>query len=220
MSESTYVINIGRSLGSGGREIGRRLAEYFKIAYYDKEILALAAGESGLSQDVFERNDEHKGFFRSVFGGLAPIVSADFYHDELSDDALFRIQSDAIRKAANEHSCVFIGRCADYVLREKQRKVNIFVAANLEDRIRRVAEGENVTQKQARKIIEQGDRARANFYNFYSNGTWGAADTYDLCINTSVLGIDETFLLVRDFVIKKLHPVVPQQHSNLTPEIF
>ncbi|MBP3786057.1 MAG: cytidylate kinase-like family protein [Bacteroidaceae bacterium] len=220
MSENTYVINIGRSLGSGGRVIGKRLADYFRIAYYDKEILTLAAGESGLSPDIFERNDERKGFFRSVIGSLAPIMSGDFYNNQLSDDELFRIQSDAIRKAANAHSCVFIGRCADYVLREKQRKVNIFVAADVKDRAERIMQSQKISLKQAMKLIEQGDNARANYYNFYSNGTWGSADTYDLCINSSTLGIDDTFELVKEFVIKKVHPILPEGREADIPEIF
>lgn len=204
MANNTFVINVGRQLGAGGRTIGHRLAETFRAGYYDKEILSLAAQDSGMSKEMFERTDEHKSFFRSVFGTIAPVISSDFYGNQLSDENLFRIQSDAIRKEASRHSCVFIGRCADYVLREHPRRVSIFISASLEDRLRRVMEVSKCSRKEAMKIIENGDRARADFYNFYSNKTWGVADTYDLCINSSALGIDGTFEIVRDFVARRL----------------
>lgn len=204
MNEKTFVINIGRQLGAGGRTLGHRLATHFRIGYYDKELLALAAKESGFCEEIFERNDERKGFFRSVLGTLVPIMSGDFYNNQISDESLFRIQSDAIRKAAEEHSCVFIGRCADYVLRDKQRVVNVFISADREDRARRLMERHNIDRRAALKLIETGDDHRANYYNFYSSGTWGSADTYHLCINSGALGMDGTFELIKDFVIRKL----------------
>ena len=165
-----FVINIGRQLGSGGRAIGHILAKDFGIAYYDKEILALAAKESGFCKEVFERNDEHKGFFRSVLGNIWPVL----------------------------------GRCADYVLRDFPRCVNVFVAADVEDRLERICRAQGVDEKTARRIMEQGDSQRADFYNFYSPGLWGAADTYHLCINSSVLGIEGTATFIKEFVKKKL----------------
>ena len=201
-----FVINIGRQLGSGGRAIGHILAKDFGIAYYDKEILALAAKESGFCKEVFERNDEHKGFFRSVLGNIWPFFgsTSDFETNPLSEENLFRLQSDAIRKAAAEHSCIFIGRCADYVLRDFPRCVNVFVAADVEDRLERICRAQGVDEKTARRIMEQGVSQRADFYNFYSPGLWGAADTYHLCINSSVLGIEGTATFIKEFVKKKL----------------
>lgn len=201
-----FVINIGRQLGSGGRAIGHILAKEFGIAYYDKEILALAAKESGFCEEIFAKNDEHKGFFRSVLGNLIPFFGGgpSFYDNQLSEESLFRMQSEAIRKAAADHSCIFIGRCADYVLRDYPRCVNVFVAADPEDRLKRICEQMNVERKAAERIMEQGDSKRADFYNFYSQGTWGAAATYHLCINSSVLGLEGTAAFIKEFVIKKL----------------
>ena len=186
-----FIINIGRSLGSGGRAIGHILAKDFDIAYYDREILNLAAKESGFCAEVFERNDEKNRFLRTL-GNIIPFIGggATYYDNELSNENLFRIQSEAIRKAAADHSCIFIGRCADYVLRDNPRCVNVFITANMEDRIASVMKWNNCTAEKAQEVIEKGDSERASFYNFYSSGTWGAASTYHLCINSSVLGIE------------------------------
>lgn len=201
-----FIINIGRSLGSGGRAIGHILAKDFDIAYYDREILNLAAKESGFCAEVFERNDEKNRFLRTL-GNIIPFIGggATYYDNELSNENLFRIQSEAIRKAAADHSCIFIGRCADYVLRDNPRCVNVFITANMEDRIASVMKWNNCTAEKAQEIIEKGDSERASFYNFYSSGTWGAASTYHLCINSSVLGIEETAVLINNFVIQKLN---------------
>ena len=202
---SPFVINIGRSLGSGGRAIGHILAKEFNIAYYDREILALAAKESGFCAEVFERNDEKNRFLRTL-GNIIPFIGggSTYYNNELSNENLFRIQSDAIRKAAEDHSCIFIGRCADYVLRNHPRCVNVFVTADMDDRIANVMKWNNCSAEKAQSIIEKGDSERAEFYNFYSSGTWGAASTYHLCINSSVLGIEGTAVFIKEFVIKKL----------------
>ena len=201
-----FIINIGRSLGSGGRAIGHILAKDFDIAYYDREILNLAAKESGFCAEVFERNDEKNRFLRTL-GNIIPFIGggATYYDNELSNENLFRIQSEAIRKAAADHSCIFIGRCADYVLRDNPRCVNVFITANMEDRIASVMKWNNCTAEKAQEIIEKGDSERASFYNFYSSGTWGAASTYHLCINSSVLGIEETAVLIKNFDIQKLN---------------
>lgn len=202
-----FIINIGRSLGSGGRAIGHILAKDFDIAsLYDREILNLAAKESGFCAEVFERNDEKNRFLRTL-GNIIPFIGggATYYDNELSNENLFRIQSEAIRKAAADHSCIFIGRCADYVLRDNPRCVNVFITANMEDRIARVMKWNNCSAEKAQEIIEKGDSERASFYNFYSSGTWGAASTYHLCINSSVLGIEETAVLIKNFVIQKLN---------------
>ncbi len=204
-TQSPFVINIGRSLGSGGRAIGKLLAKEFGIDYYDREILALAAKESGFCPEVFEKSDEKNRFLRTL-GNIIPFVGSGsaYYDNELSNENLFRIQSDAIRKAASERSCIFIGRCADYVLREHPRCVNVFVTADMDYRVSKVAEWENCSREKALDIIEKGDDERASFYNFYSSGTWGAAATYHLCINSSVLGIEGTAQFIKEFVERKL----------------
>lgn len=200
-----FIINIGRSLGSGGRAIGHILAKEFGIAYYDREILNLAAKESGFCPEVFERSDEKNRFLRTL-GNIIPFFGggSTYYNNELSNENLFRLQSEAIRKAAADHSCIFIGRCADYVLRDFPRCVNVFITADMTDRISSVVKRNGCTENEARSIIERGDKERANFYNFYSSGTWGAASTYHLCINSSVLGIDRTAEYIKQFIIDKL----------------
>lgn len=126
MEENTFVINVGRQLGSGGKEIGLRLADMFGIQCYDKELLVRAAKESGIDADNFVNSDERKKGFRSFFSNFIPLIgSGDFYGNPISEETLFRIQSETIKKIAKEHSCIFIGRCADYVLRHKQRVANI-----------------------------------------------------------------------------------------------
>lgn len=141
-----------------------------------------------------------------TLGNIIPFIGGGttYYNNELSNENLFRIQSEAIRKAATDHSCIFIGRCADYVLRDYPRCVNVFIAADMKDRIANVMKWSNCTVEKAEEIIEKGDSQRADFYNFYSSGTWGAADTYHLCINSSVLGIEQTAAFIKEFVIKKL----------------
>ena len=200
-----FVINIGRSLGSGGRAIGRLLQKELNIAYYDREILNLAAKESGLCAEVFEHADEKNRFLRTL-GNMIPFIggSESFYPGELSEENLFRIQADAIRKAAADHSCIFIGRGADYVLREFPRCVNVFVTADMKDRIQAVCQHENVNEQKARERIEQVDKERARFYNFFTSGTWGTAATYDLCINSSILGMEGSADFIKQFALKKL----------------
>ncbi len=200
------IINVGRQLGSGGRIIGNRIAQDFNIKFYDKELLDLAAQESGFDKRFFERNDEHKGFLKVLFSPFAPIFgSSNPYANQLSDESLFKFQSDAIRKAAEKDSCVFVGRCADYILRDFPNKVDIFITADMADRVKRVSETLDISEKEAEKKCIEGDENRAKYYNYYSAKTWGRAESYDLCINSSVLGIDSTIELVEDFISQKLH---------------
>ncbi len=220
MSEP-YVICIGRQLGSGGRQIGHILAQELDINYYDKEILSIAAEESGLGRNVFERTDEHKGFFRSFLGAVQPFIGGgDFYANQLSEENLFTLQSGVIKKLASEHSCLFIGRVADYILRDHPRRITIFISANMEDRARRVMDERKVDFKQAIHLIQEGDNQRAGYYNFYSSGTWGSADTYDLCINSSLLGISETAAFIKEFIAKRINLEFMPDVNQPTPELF
>lgn len=207
MDNKTYVINIGRQLGSGGRQIGHMLAERFGFAYYDKEILSMASEDSGLSTEIFERSDENKGILRSVFGSIIPFLagSDNIYGNQISDEALFRIQSDSIRRAAESRSCVFIGRCADYVLRDKAEIVNIFISADTDVRVHHLVGRLGVDRKSALRMIEKGDQTRADYYNFFSGKVWGAAASYHYCINSGVLGMERTADFIETFVRAKLH---------------
>ena len=133
------IINVGRQIGSGGHIIAEKLAEDFGCKCYDRELLNLAAKESGFSEKFFEQNDEQKGFFKSLFHTHLPFLSDNnFYHNDFSQEGLYKFQSDAIKKAADEGNCVFVGRTADYVLRDYKNVINVFITANIDDRIKAV----------------------------------------------------------------------------------
>ena len=198
------IINIGRQFSSGGRYISKILCEEFGCSYFDKEILDLAAKESGFSPDVFKKSDEKKSFIHTLFHLHAPMLSDDnFYNNKFSEESLFKFQCDAIRKAASQGSCLFIGRCADSVLRDEPNTVSIFLAADMEDRISRTMERYNMDEESARKTISKKDSTRASYYNYYTGKKWGAAESYDLCINTSIFGLDETAKFIADFIRKR-----------------
>jgi len=194
--EKKFVINIGRQLGSGGREIGERLAVQLGVSYYDKELIQIASKASGLCSEFFEKADEKVG--HSLIEGMFNIT--DNY---LSNETLFKLQSDVIRDLADKGSCVFVGRCADYILKDHPKSLNLFISADIDDRIRRVAAHQKISLNEAESLIEKTDKKRAGYYNYYSNKIWGAAQSYDLCINSSFLGIEQTILFIRRFAEKK-----------------
>ena len=198
----SFIINIGRQLGSGGRSIADILARHYGITAYDRKLIELAATESGLSQEFFENADEKKwhGFFHSIFSNRAAANAMGGNDSYLSNDALFKVQSDIIRDLAEKESCIFIGRCADYILRDHPRCINLFFTANLEDRVARMTSEKNITTEQAAELIEKTDRRRAAYYNYYSGKTWGAAECYDLCINTSHLGFEGTAEMLKEYI--------------------
>ena len=204
MEDKKIIINVGRQLGSGGLVIAKRLAGDLGCNFYDKELLNLAAKESGFSEKFFEQNDEKKGFFRSLFHMHAPFVSdSNFYNNKLSQESLFQFQSDAIRKAAKEHSCVFVGRCADYVLRDFDNTMSLFVTADLDERVERICERHKCDADEARKIIENKESSRASYYNYYTGKVWGHATSYDLCVNSSLLGMEGTVEFVKEFIRRR-----------------
>ena len=204
--ENKIVVTIGRQFGSGGREIGKKLAEVLGIAYYDKELMAFTARESGLCKEFFEKADE------KVSGNLSYAFSLGYsymgayapYNDILSNDGLFKLQSDAIRNLADKQSCVLVGRCADYILRNDPACISVFIHNKMENRIQRIMQNEKVTEQEAKEKIASIDKSRASYYNYYTNKTWGVASSYDLSVDASVLGIDETVLFIKSFVMKRL----------------
>lgn len=199
------IINIGRQIGSGGRIIAQMLAEEFDARFYDKELLDLAAEESGFSKKFFEQNDEQKGFFRHRFNLHLPLVGEQsFYGNNFSQESLYKFQSDAVRKAADEvGNVVFVGRTADYVLRDRQDVVNVFITANLEERITTIMERHAFSHDEARKYIENKESARASYYNYYTGKRWGHSASYDLCINSSLLGLEGTKAFIAEFIRKR-----------------
>ena len=202
--DKNIIINVGRQLGSGGHDIGRMLALDFAAKYYDRELLNLAAKESGFSEKIFEQNDEKKGFFWGLFNMGSPQVnSGSLYKSNFSQESLFQFQSDAIRKAAKEGSCVFVGRCADYVLRDFPNVVNIFITASMEYRVEQIMNKQHLNEEAARAFIEKRENQRAEYYNYYTGKKWGHAASYDLCIDSSILGLVETEKIIAEFIRKK-----------------
>jgi hypothetical protein len=198
------IINVGRQVGAGGQEIGRMLAQDFDAKFYDRELLNLAAKESGFSEKFFKQNDEKKGFLRGLFNVQSPhLTGGSLYGSNFSQDSLFQFQSDAIRKAAAEDSCVFVGRCADYILRDFENVVNIFITASMDFRVDVVSKVKQLDAEHARKLIEHVESRRAQYYNYYTGKRWGAAESYDLCIDASILGLEETEKLIADFIRKR-----------------
>ena len=202
------IINVGRQVCAGGLEIGKLLADEFQAKYYDRELLNLAAKESGFSEEFFKQSDERKGFFRSFLHlpfGNSWGGGSDFYQNNFSQESLFKFQSDAIIKAAQESSCVFVGRCADYVLRDFPNVVNVFITASLESRAQLFMKEKSVSMEEAIRRIQHIESRRASYYNYYTGKHWGQADSYDLCIDSSAIGSAATARLIAEFVRKKLN---------------
>lgn len=206
--EKLFDVNIGRQLGSGGHEIGKKIATKLNISFYDKELITLASEKSGLCVEFFEKADEEasKGIIGTLSNMHIPFIneSAIPGRNCLSNDALFKVQSEVIQMLAAIKSCVFIGRCADYILRENRHCINIFITADIEDRIKRIQTLKQIKRDAALNIIEKSERKRADYYNYYTTKTWGSAESYDLCINSSIFGIDKTVEFLCDFISMKL----------------
>lgn len=195
-----YFITIGRQLGSGGRQIGKKLADALHISYYDKEIINLASIESGLNPEIFEQADEKNcySFFENFLG-------MQLSKNYLGNENLFEIQSEIIKEESRKGSALFVGRCSDYILREFERRIDIFITANKEDRIRRTSQRKNISLKEAEELNLKIDRKRKEYYNFYNKKNWGHANSYHLCINSSVLGIEKSVNLIKSFVEQKFN---------------
>lgn len=199
------IICIGRQVGSGGGTIARLLAKEFDAALYDRELLNLAARESGFSEKFFEQNDEHRSFIKSLFH-LTPHISSDvnIYSNDFSEESLFRFQSEAIRKAASKGACVFVGRTADYILRDCPNMTSIFITANEKQRIATIARRLEIDLSAARKFMTETENRRSTYYNYYTGRKWGHADSYDLCIDSSRLGEEATAKFIAEYVRMRL----------------
>ena len=203
MEDRKVIITIGRQFGSGGRVIGHKLAERLGIAYYDKELITLASKESGICGEFFEKADEKtsNSLLKAFTMGFSLNSTIFQNNDYLSNESLFQIQSDVIRKVAAEKSCILVGRCADYILRDNKDCLSVFISASLEDRIRRAMEyNDKLKASDAEEFLRKADKSRASYYNYYTDKTWGTADSYDLCINSSYLGIDKTIDYILSFL--------------------
>ena len=200
MDGDRIIISIGRKYGSGGREIGKRLAKELGIDFYDKELITLAAKESGFSEEILKENDEnHNGSF------LYSIVMGTYTggNNLPLNHKLFLAQFDAIKKLASEKSCVIIGRCADYALEYDPNCVKVFIHADIDYRIHRVAKRHDLTLAKAKDEVTKTDKKRASYYNYYTSKRWGEAAGYDLCLDSSVIGNENAVKMIKQFIEMK-----------------
>lgn len=197
------VITIGRQFGSGGHEIGRKLAEYFGIKCYDKELLTRAAKESGFCEEMIKTHDErptNSFLYNLVMDTYSFGYNSSSYVDMPISHKVFLAQFDTIKKIAGEGPCVIVGRCADYALAEMKNCLHLFIYAEEDKKIARIMEKLEVTENKARDMMVKKDKQRQSYYNYYSSKKWGRADSYDLCINSGILGIDGTVKLIVQYI--------------------
>lgn len=205
---SNLIITIGRQFGSGGRQVGKKLAEELGINYYDKEILNVAAKESGLCQTLFENHDEkptNSFLYSLVMDTYSMGYNSGSYLDMPLNHKVFLAQFDAIKKLAERESCVIVGRCADYALEGFDNVFHVFIHADKDFRVKNVMEYDSVTEAKARDLVSKNDKQRASYYNYYTSKKWGDAKGYDLCLNSALLGVDGCVELIKHMVEIKNH---------------
>lgn len=194
MNVTNYTITIGRRMGSGGLTVARMLGQRLGITVYDKELLLMAARQAGLCPEFFERNDERRPHYLSGLFSFSMGMSQYGFYDggsAISDDHLYNAQCRFIREVAAQGPCVIVGRTADYVLRQNPNTVNVFITAGHDDCAARLVErGMAKNTAQAREMARRTNRLRAEFYNFYTDKKWGDPESYDLCLNSSRLGLE------------------------------
>jgi cytidylate kinase len=194
--DKKIIINIGRQFGGGGLGVAYELGKKLGIPVYDRELILKAAQDSGFSKGVFEESDEKKRPF-----SLSSIFANVFSETEnyMSDRGLFKMQSQTIIKIAEQGSAVIVGRCSDYILRDMECTLNVFLTSPIEVRASRLSERLGISVEEAGSLAEEKDRNRAEYYNYFTFGNWGQADTYDLCLDSSLLGIEGTADFIIDF---------------------
>ena len=191
------IINIGRSFGSGGGFVGQAIGKKLGIPVYDNELISKVAEESGYSPGLFAGSEEKRSLF-SVSSFFASGRLSYLDSGYVNDNVMFNIQSEVIRSIAQKGDAVIIGRCADYILRDL-KCLDVFVCAPLDYRIKRLMETEGIDAEQAESLIRRKDRTRETYYNYYTFGSWGQAANYDLCVDSSILGIEGTADYIIDF---------------------
>ena len=193
MSTNT-IITIERQYGSGGHLIGEKLAESLGIPFYDSELIKVAAKESGICEEIFESFDEKPttSFLYSLVMDPYSLGYNSNSFDLPLNHKVFLAAFDTIKELASKGPCVFVGRCADYALEEYDNVLSVFIHADMDARIRRIARIYDLTDAKAKDMIIKTDKKRSSYYNYYSNKRWGDVDSYDMCLNSSMLGIEGT----------------------------
>ena len=191
------IINVGRQFGSGGKSVAEAIGKTLGIPVYDNELITKAAEQSGFSESLFTKNDEKKSVFNigSIFGSNR---YGNYTKNMLNEGELFKIQSDVIRDIAEKGDAIFVGRASDYVLRDMDC-LDVFICAPLEARKARVSERLSISPEEAETMIEKKDKGREEYYNFFTFSHWGVASNYDLCVDSSILGVDGTAEYIIDF---------------------
>ena len=195
--EKKIIINIGRQFGGGGRAVAYELGRKLNIPVYDREIISQAAKDSGFGAEFFKERDEKRGLF-----SFTEIFGFGDTENYMSDRGIFKLQSQTIEKIAQEGSAIIVGRCADYILRDYENTFNVFLTSPLEVRAERIASRQGMSLEEAREKAQDKDKKRAEYYNYYTFGEWGVAGNYDLCIDSSILGIEGTADFIIDFARK------------------
>ena len=206
MSEN-LVIAIGRQCGSSGKIIGEKLAKALGIKCYDKELLALAAKNSGLCEELFQSHDEKptNSFLYSLVMDTYNVgLSSSGYMDMPINHKIFLAQFDTIKKLAEEESCVIVGRCADYALADNPNLVSVFITADDKDKIQSLKELYQIDDAKAKEVMVKTDKKRSSYYNYYSNKKWGDVRSYDLCINRSRVGADGAVDIILKYIDVKM----------------
>ena len=197
--QKSLIITIGRQFGSGGHEIGEKLAKKLGIKFYDKELIKLIAKQSGLCEKVLESYGE-KPTNSLLYSIVMDIYPSVMYTGPTIDQQIYQANYDTIRRLADGEPCVIVGRCADYILRDHPELVSVFVHANSDFRAARIAEEYKLPDAKVRDLLVKTDKKRANYYNFQSEKQWGAASSYNLCIESSEVGIDGAVDLIMDYI--------------------
>ena len=195
MAKTNTIITVGRQFGNGGREIGYMVADKLGIKLYDKEMLQRAAQDSGICEELFESHDEKPSnsfLYSLVMDTYSMGYSGSTYNDMPINHKIFLAQFDAIKKIANEGPCILVGRCADYALEGYPNLLSVFIHADLDARIKRIAKKYDLTDAKAKDLIIKTNKKRASYYNYYTDKRWGDADSYDVCLDSSVLGLEGT----------------------------
>ena len=201
--KTNTIITIGRQFGSGGRDIGVKIAKDLEIKYYDKELLTRAAKDSGLAEEIFETHDERptSSFLYSlVMDTYSMGYMGNTFSEMPINHKVFLAQFDAIKKIADEGPCVIVGRCADYALADYPNVVSIFLHAPLEERIKRISHNMSLSRAKAKDLILKTDKQRASYYNYFTTKKWSEADSYELSITSSVLGIEGSAQAIEEYV--------------------
>ena len=199
------IITITRLYGSGGREIGRRLAEAYGIPFYDNEIISRAAKETGFAEAAFERAEDKatNSLLYSIAMGMNVFSYQDAGMTALSlDDRIFLAQSNVIRKVAEEGPCVIVGRCADYILKDRSDVVNLFISASVDFRIHRSIQIDMLPESRAAEIVLKKDKSRGNYYKYHSGERWDNVMNYDMALRSDLCGIEGTVECIRNYLDK------------------